>query len=123
MLVASQEYAKAALERTSAPPEAQSEPISEAFTPSSPYAFHRVLTPTPTTAATILGNSSPRFRSIPEGSQLEVSPASYRMARQVGFLLSQNKVGGAGLIVDYGGDRAYGDSFRVNKNIFLCRGG
>jgi hypothetical protein len=33
--------------------------------------------------------------------------------RQVGKVLGSGKGGGAGLIVDYGGDKVYGDSFRV----------
>ncbi|TFK74089.1 DUF185-domain-containing protein, partial [Pluteus cervinus] len=104
VLVASQEYAA----------QQQANSTSTSTTPK--YPFHRVLTPTPTPISSILGSSSPRFQTIPEGGQLEVSPFAFRMARQVGFLLSQNRVGGAGLIIDYGGDNCFGDSFRAFKD-------
>ena len=48
---------------------------------------------------------------------MEVSPASFKIAHQIGKLLSTKSEGsgpgGAALIVDYGGDHLHGDSFRV----------
>jgi NADH dehydrogenase [ubiquinone] 1 alpha subcomplex assembly factor 7 len=97
--------------------------------------LRRVLSPTPTAASTVLGLSSPRFNSLPVGSFIEVSPAAFRIARQVAQLVSgttepepliqhnhkhdvapntDESVGGCGLIIDYGGDQVYGDSFRVS---------
>lgn len=45
--------------------------------------------------------------------------------RKAGELLSNvdGAGGGAGLVVDYGGDRAYGDSFRVSRAGFGCGSG
>ncbi|XP_006459262.1 hypothetical protein AGABI2DRAFT_65768 [Agaricus bisporus var. bisporus H97] len=96
--------------------------------------LRRVLSPSPTAASTVLGLSSPRFNSLPIGSFIEVSPAAFRIARQVAQLVSgttepepliqhnhkhdvapntDESVGGCGLIIDYGGDQVYGDSFRA----------
>ena len=54
------------------------------------------------------------------GSQIEVSPDAYRIARKVGELLQSGKdvdgkpsVGGCGLIIDYGGAKPSEDSLRV----------
>ncbi|TFK90509.1 DUF185-domain-containing protein [Polyporus arcularius HHB13444] len=79
--------------------------------------LRQVLSPTPTASSTLLGLSSPRFQKLPVGSRVEVSPASFKMARQVAELLHEDSVRSAGsaLIVDYGGDRAYGNSFRAFK--------
>ncbi|KAK0205044.1 S-adenosyl-L-methionine-dependent methyltransferase [Desarmillaria ectypa] len=74
--------------------------------------LRRVLSPSPTAASTLLGRSSLRFDQFPEGSRLEVSAASFRIARKVGELLSP---GGCALVVDYGGDSPFGDSFRAFK--------
>ncbi|KAK0446166.1 S-adenosyl-L-methionine-dependent methyltransferase [Armillaria borealis] len=67
----------------------------------------------PTAASTLLGRSSLRFDQMPEGSRLEVSAASFRIARKVGELLSP---GGCALVVDYGGDSPFADSFRAFKD-------
>ncbi|KAK0500165.1 S-adenosyl-L-methionine-dependent methyltransferase [Armillaria luteobubalina] len=75
--------------------------------------LRRVLSPNPTAASTLLGRSSLRFDQLPEGSRLEVSAASFRIARKVGELLSP---GGCALVVDYGGDSPFGDSFRAFKD-------
>ena len=89
--------------------------------------LRRVLSPTPTAASTVLGLSSTRFRSLPVGVTIEVSPASFKIARQVGELLSragegkdESSPGGCGLIVDYGGTKAFGDSFRVRNETASC---
>ena len=83
--------------------------------------FQRVLARNPSTASTLLGHSSPRFQDIPTGSSLEVSPTAYRIAHKVSQLLSSGNsgdevtsLGGCGLIIDYGGDKAFTDSFRVS---------
>jgi NADH dehydrogenase [ubiquinone] 1 alpha subcomplex assembly factor 7 len=100
--------------------------------------LRRVLSPTPTAASTLLGLSSPRFHNLPTGTFIEVSPAAFKAARQVGQLVSGRdepiplakrdfvapsndleSVGGCGLIIDYGGDKAYGDSFRVCRDSCL----
>lgn len=81
--------------------------------------LRRVLSPNPTAASTLLGRSSLRFDQMPEGSRLEVSAASFRIARKVGELLSP---GGCALVVDYGGDSPFADSFRVRyASQILCR--
>ncbi|KAG7451355.1 DUF185-domain-containing protein [Guyanagaster necrorhizus] len=75
--------------------------------------LRRVISPSPTAASTLLGRSSRRFDQLPEGSRLEVSAASFRVARKVGELLSP---GGCALVVDYGGDSPFEDSFRAFKD-------
>jgi len=86
-----------------------------------------VLSPKQTAATLVLGLSSPRFKALPIGSTIEVSPTSFVTARKVGELLSRSgstsegetvnaSPGGCGLIVDYGGAKAYGDSFRAFKD-------
>ncbi|KAF8802501.1 DUF185-domain-containing protein [Phlegmacium glaucopus] len=85
-------------------------------------ALQRVLARNPSTASALLGYSSPRFQGIPVGSSLEVSPTAFRIAHKIGQLLSsensgakKTSLGGCGLIIDYGGDKAFGDSFRAFK--------
>lgn len=87
--------------------------------------FRQVLTPTPTPTSTVLGLSSPRFLKLPVGSRIEVSPASFKIARQIGELLHDkasdgSRSAGSALIVDYGGNKVYGNSFRVRgRSLFV----
>ncbi|KAF8896131.1 S-adenosyl-L-methionine-dependent methyltransferase [Infundibulicybe gibba] len=80
--------------------------------------LHRVLSPTPTATSSVLGASSPRFQQLPVGSRIEVSPAAFRIGRSIGELLTmkqpEDHSGGCALVIDYGGDHVYGDSFRVS---------
>ena len=83
--------------------------------------LQRVLARNPSTASTLLGRSSPRFQDIPTGSFLEVSPTAFRIAHRISQLLSNknsedetNSLGGCGLIIDYGDDKAFVNSFRVS---------
>ncbi|KAL7423569.1 hypothetical protein Q5752_001149 [Cryptotrichosporon argae] len=71
----------------------------------------------PTTPSSLLPASSPRWAGLPVGSRIEVSPESWKIMRRAGTLLggSGGSGGGAGLVVDYGGDRTYGSSFRAFK--------
>jgi len=86
--------------------------------------LRRVLSPTPTAASTVLGLSSTRFQHLPVGATIEVSPASFKIARQIGEILSKPSQdqstelapGGCGLVVDYGGGKVFGDSFRAFKD-------
>ncbi|KAI8980089.1 DUF185-domain-containing protein [Trametes punicea] len=83
--------------------------------------FHQVLSPAPTPSSTLLGLSSTRFQKLPVGSRIEVSPASFKIARQLGELLydaesNGSRSAGSALIVDYGGEKAYGNSFRAFKD-------
>ena len=82
--------------------------------------LQRVLSKTPSPISTVLGNSSERFRDLPVGSTIEVSPTAFRLAHKIGQLLStdtqvgdKQSLGGSGLIIDYGGDQVFEDSFRV----------
>lgn len=66
-----------------------------------------------------------RFARLPIGSRLEVSPASWEIARDLAKLLGGGRegagVGGAGLVVDYGDAKAFGRSWRVSfssSNLF-----
>ena len=88
--------------------------------------LQRVLARNPSTISALLGNSSPRFQDIQVGSSLEVSPTAFRIAHKIGQLLSSENsedgatsLGGCGLIIDYGGDKAFSDSFRVSLG--YCR--
>ncbi|WOO85733.1 Protein arginine methyltransferase NDUFAF7, mitochondrial [Vanrija pseudolonga] len=60
--------------------------------------------------SSLLPASSTRFSNLPVGSQIEVSPESSRIVHSVGNLMNN---GGAGLVVDYGGDKAFSSSFRA----------
>ncbi|KAK4703114.1 NADH dehydrogenase [ubiquinone] 1 alpha subcomplex assembly factor 7, partial [Phenoliferia sp. Uapishka_3] len=73
--------------------------------------------PTPTTATAPATPEAPvsqtlsRFARLPVGSRMEISPACWEVARGVGKLL-QGQKGGAGLVVDYGDEKAFGRSWR-----------
>ena len=68
----------------------------------------------PSAPAMLLGSSSPRFRSLPVGSRIEVSPASFKIARQIAELINNpDSGGGSALIVDYGDAKVFGNSIRV----------
>ena len=79
--------------------------------------FRPVLATEPSPVSTLLGSSSPRFSSLPTGARIEVSAASFRIARKLGMLISEG-AGGSALIVDYGTDHAVGNSFRVRGPFF-----
>lgn len=74
--------------------------------------FRPILATDPSPVSTLLGASSPRFASLPMGARIEVSAASFQIARKLGMLISQG-AGGSALVVDYGTDHAAGSSFRV----------
>lgn len=52
---------------------------------------------------------------------MEISPASWEVARGMGRLLGGEK-GGAGLVVDYGDAKAFGRSWRVSLFPFGAQG-
>ncbi|KAF9648679.1 DUF185-domain-containing protein [Thelephora ganbajun] len=80
----------------------------------------RLVASQPSPSSSLLGLASPRFKDLPIGTRVEVSPASFKIAHQIGKLLSTktegSSLGGAALIVDYGGDHLYGDSFRAFRD-------
>ena len=81
--------------------------------------FHQVLSEGPSTVSNLLSASSSRFQHLAVDSLLEVSPTAFKVARKVGEILhstqgGQENVTGCALIVDYGGDHSYGNSFRVS---------
>ena len=66
----------------------------------------------------LLGASSHRFQQLPVGSRIEVSPASFKISRRIGEILRSEQggvehVSGCALLIDYGDDHAFGNSFRV----------
>ncbi|TNY18197.1 S-adenosyl-L-methionine-dependent methyltransferase [Rhodotorula diobovata] len=63
-------------------------------------------TPPPATSLT-----AQRFARLPIGSRIEVSPASWEVARDTARLVG-GPAGGAGLVVDYGDAKAFGRSWR-----------
>lgn len=69
--------------------------------------------------AQLLAASSLRFIKAPAPSRIEVSPDSWRTARAIGDLLSAPNQG-AGLIIDYGDDHHFGDTFRVSLLSWLA---
>lgn len=94
--------------------------------PNASSSLRAVLTAEPSGASSLLGQSSNRFSKLPVGSQIEVSPDAYRIARKVGELLQSGRdidgkpsVGGCGLIVDYGGISPSEDSLRVGEILKL----
>lgn len=98
---------------TTLPP--HSDPIAAQLT----SRFRRVLSPLPTASSTLLGLSSARFKGLPPGSTLEISPAAFKIARKIGELVHDAAGAGGGsagsaLVVDYGAENAFGDSFRVS---------
>ena len=88
--------------------------------------FRRVLSPLPTASSTLLGLSSPRFKDLPPGSTVEISPAAFKIARQIGELMCEGDGKGDGsagsaLVVDYGAEKAFGNSFRVSTAyLYAC---
>ncbi|KAE8223599.1 hypothetical protein CF319_g3385 [Tilletia indica] len=89
--------------------------------------FALTLSPGPTPLAHLLAASNARFDAYAPGQRVEVSAEAWAAARAVGRLVSGRKdegeveggerfVGGAGLIVDYGGEQAFSDSFRAFRH-------
>lgn len=74
------------------------------------YPFRLAMSRDPTPLSQVLPKTSPRFAAMLEGSRVEIAQESWKISRKVGELI---KHGGAGLVVDYGGPRLFGDSFRV----------
>lgn len=96
---------------------ATSDIVAHGVIESSPR-FHRVLSETSTAASNLLAASSSRFQKMPVGSRIEVSPSAFKIAHRIGELLYSSQggpadVSGCALVVDYGGDHAFGSSFRV----------
>ncbi|KIR81893.1 hypothetical protein I306_01204 [Cryptococcus gattii EJB2] len=81
-------------------------------TSSSPSGLRFTLSSSPTTLSTILPSTSPRFANLPSGSRIEVSQDSYKIMHRLGQVINQG-LGGCGLVVDYGADKAFASSFRA----------
>ena len=81
--------------------------------------FRAVLSPASSPSSTLLGSSSPHFQSMPIGSRIEVSASSFQMARKIGELITGPGRVGSALVIDYGGDHSFGNSFRVSC-LFTC---
>lgn len=64
--------------------------------------------------AQILPAASQRFSKLPIGGRLEISPDSSRIVRRVGEIMAEG--GGAGLVIDYGGDKSFSNSIRGFKS-------
>jgi NADH dehydrogenase [ubiquinone] 1 alpha subcomplex assembly factor 7 len=89
--------------------------LTPSLSTSSSSGLRFAISPEPTALSTVLPATSPRFANLPLGSRIEVAQDSWKMARRCGELIGAGSGGGAGLLVDYGGDRAFGDSFRVSR--------
>jgi len=86
-----------------------------------PSRFRRVLSRLPTASSTLLGLSSSRFKDLPSGSHVEISPTAFKIARKVGELVhdpesTRECSAGSALVVDYGAEKAFGNSFRAFKD-------
>ncbi|KAG9315034.1 S-adenosyl-L-methionine-dependent methyltransferase [Chiua virens] len=110
---------------TSTPRFTTSGPASSPSAPLQPLSprWTRVLSPTPTASSTLLGHASSRFASLPIGARVEVSGASIKLARQIAELLapasaagSEDGGSGCALVVDYGAEKAVGNSLRGFKD-------
>ncbi|KAF9243450.1 S-adenosyl-L-methionine-dependent methyltransferase [Melanogaster broomeanus] len=78
----------------------------------------RVLSPTPTASSALLGHTSPRFATLPVGSRIEVSGPSVKIARRIAELIrgvEGGSAGGCALVIDYGGEKVFGNSLRAFK--------
>jgi SAM-dependent MidA family methyltransferase len=122
------------------PGDLMQKPKEESAKPS----FRYVLSPGPTPWSVLLAARNSRFQGLQPGQRVEISPESWATARRVGELVSGRKAresvpdaekdadkaqrerresertsitskGGAGLIIDYGDEKAYGASFRAFK--------
>lgn len=62
--------------------------------------------------SSLLPAASSRYSTLPIGSRMEISPDSSRIVRGLGETMA---AGGAGLVIDYGGNRSFSNSFRVRK--------
>lgn len=72
-----------------------------------------VLSPEPSPVSSLLGMSSQRFLKLPIGTRIEVSPSSFKISRRIGELIAGSSAGGSALVIDYGGDKVFNNSFRV----------
>lgn len=68
------------------------------------------LSPSPTLGSQLYCKH-PRLENLSTGTRVEISPDSYATAAHCGKLIGSTT--GAGLIVDYGDDRFFSNSFRV----------
>ncbi|RSH86173.1 uncharacterized protein EHS24_004404 [Apiotrichum porosum] len=59
--------------------------------------------------SSLLPAASSRYSTLPIGSRMEISPDSSRIVRGLGETMA---AGGAGLVIDYGGNRSFSNSFR-----------
>ena len=111
---------------STAPPSSSPTPISLSFDttlPPPPSPLTRSSSPPATTSSlsSSISKISPtlsRFDRLPIGSRMEISPASWEIARGVGKLVSNSQGGGAGLVVDYGDGKGFGRSWRVSFSSF-----
>lgn len=95
------------------PDPAAKEIIKDSTSKSQP-SLRLVRSPEPSASARLLGASSPRFLELPIGARAEVSPTSFKIARQVAELVNSPRgAGGSALIIDYGRDHVAGGSLRV----------
>jgi SAM-dependent MidA family methyltransferase len=112
--------------------------------------FRYVLSSTPTPWSLLLAARNPRFQALQPGQRVEISPEGWAAARRMGELvagraarekqteeqdensiearkvkemerLKGGSMGGAGLIIDYGDDKAFGGSFRVSASFVRTR--
>ncbi|CED82745.1 Uncharacterized conserved protein [Phaffia rhodozyma] len=86
------------------------------YTPPSP-AFHFTLSVEPTPYSTYIPTTSAEFEKVEIGQRIEVGAVGFGIMRRLGALLfeGKNAGGGSGLVIDYGKDGFYSESFRAFK--------
>lgn len=97
--------------------------VDPAFDPALPTAtsssgLRLALSREASTLSSVLPLSSPRYAQLPIGARFEIAQDSFKIMRKIGEIIgaspdAQGAGGGAGLVVDYGGDTSFDSSFRV----------
>lgn len=86
--------------------------------PTSKQPFRLAICREANSLSTVLPATSPRYAKLPTGTRVEISVESWKISRRIGEII-RGGAGGAGLMIDYGGDRHYGSSFRVSRRSVL----
>lgn len=104
----------------------ENDSLSAHKAPHLPFRF--VVSNEPSPRSDFLGRLSPRFNKLPEGSQVEISSAAWKISRKIGEMISgprkseEGPLRGAALIIDYGDEYASPSSFRVGQFVYMKGG-
>ncbi|KAK4684003.1 NADH dehydrogenase [ubiquinone] 1 alpha subcomplex assembly factor 7, partial [Tremellales sp. Uapishka_1] len=84
-------------------------------TPTTPSGLRLALSRTASTLSDLLPTFSKRFDALPLGARVEISQENFKVMRAIGTLLNGGG-GGVGLLVDYGDDKCFENSFRAFRD-------